>query len=79
MNNIELKAIKDLIGMSFYIPNYQRGYRWGVQQVKDLLKDIKEFNEEEAGFYCIQPLVVSGREYDIWKIQLDLTPLAMSC
>ena len=46
MNNIELKAIKDLIGMSFYIPNYQRGYRWGVQQVKDLLKDIKEFNEE---------------------------------
>lgn len=67
MNNIELKAIKDLIGMSFYIPNYQRGYRWGVQQVKDLLKDIKEFNEEEAGFYCIQPLVVSKREYDILK------------
>lgn len=67
MNNIELKAIKDLIGMSFYIPNYQRGYRWGVQQIKDLLKDIKEFNEEEAGFYCIQPLVVSKREYDILK------------
>ena len=24
MSNIELKAIKDLAGMSFYIPNYQR-------------------------------------------------------
>ena len=59
MNNIELKAIKDLIGMSFYIPNYQRGYRWTRQQVRDLLGDIKEFMENNStNIYCIQPLVV---------------------
>jgi uncharacterized protein with ParB-like and HNH nuclease domain len=48
MNNIELKAIKDLLGMNFYIPNYQRGYRWSHQQVKDLLGDIKEFMDKIA-------------------------------
>ena len=54
MNNIELKAIKDLIGMSFYIPNYQRGYRWTRQQVRDLLGDIKEFMENNStNIYCI--------------------------
>ena len=59
MNNIELKAIKDLIGMSFYIPNYQRGYRWTRQQVRDLLGDIKEFMENNStNIYCIQPFVV---------------------
>ncbi len=59
MHNIELKAIKDLIGMSFYIPNYQRGYRWTRQQVRDLLGDIKEFMENNStNIYCIQPLIV---------------------
>ena len=59
MNNIELKAIKDLLGMNFYIPNYQRGYRWTRQQVRDLLGDIKEFMENNStNIYCIQPLVV---------------------
>ena len=59
MNNIELKAVKDLLGMNFYIPNYQRGYRWTRQQVRDLLGDIKEFMENNStNIYCIQPLVV---------------------
>lgn len=59
MNNIELKAINDLLGMNFYIPNYQRGYRWTRQQVRDLLGDIKEFMENNStNIYCIQPLVV---------------------
>ena len=59
MNNIELKAIKDLLGMNFYIPNYQRGYRWTRQQVRDLLDDIKEFMDSDSiNIYCIQPLVI---------------------
>lgn len=59
MNNIELKAIKDLLGMNFFIPNYQRGYRWNHQQVRDLLDDIKEFMDNNStNIYCIQPLVV---------------------
>lgn len=58
-NKIEPKSISELLGMNFFIPSYQRGYRWKQQQVKDLLEDIHEFivNKHE-GFYCIQPLVV---------------------
>jgi hypothetical protein len=59
MNNIELKAIKDLLEMNFFIPDYQRGYRWTRQQIKDLLDDIQEFMENNSkNIYCIQPLVV---------------------
>ncbi|MDO9152772.1 MAG: DUF262 domain-containing protein [Paludibacter sp.] len=58
-NKIELKSINELLGMNFYIPSYQRGYRWNIQQVKDLLEDIQEFiDKKKEGFYCIQPLVV---------------------
>lgn len=58
-NKIELKSISELFGMNFFIPSYQRGYRWTKQQVKDLLDDIQEFIEKDQnGFYCIQPLVV---------------------
>ena len=63
-NIIKLKSISELFGMKFYIPNYQRGYRWKKQQVKDLLDDIDEFisksngNNPQNNFYCLQPLVV---------------------
>ena len=63
-NNIGLKTIGELFGTRFFVPNYQRGYRWTQQQVIDLLNDIKEFNEERDGFYCLQPLVVKQREED---------------
>jgi hypothetical protein len=58
-NKIELKSIGELLRMNFFIPSYQRGYRWTKQQVKDLLDDIQEFvYKKQEGFYCIQPLVV---------------------
>jgi len=59
-NNVELKSVSSIIGMKFFIPNYQRGYKWKEQQVKDLLEDIDEFiqNNQLDSFYCLQPLVV---------------------
>lgn len=58
-NKIELKSISELSGMKFFIPDYQRGYRWTKELVNDLLEDIDEFiNENRSDFYCIQPLVV---------------------
>lgn len=58
-NKIELKSISELSGMKFFIPDYQRGYRWTKELVKDLLDDIDEFiKKKQGGFYCIQPLVV---------------------
>lgn len=60
-NDITLKSVRNLLGMKFFIPSYQRGYRWTEQQVKDLLNDIKEFIDNGTNnIYCIQPLVVKN-------------------
>ena len=67
-NIIEMKSVSELLGMRFFIPNYQRGYRWSEQQVKDLLNDINDFrperinNSDEETWYCLQPLVVKRME-----------------
>ena len=46
----------------FYIPAYQRGYRWSSEQVEQLIDDLEEFQVKKNGnpkaFYCLQPLVV---------------------
>lgn len=49
-----------LCGKNYFIPSYQRGYRWGEDQIRQLLKDLTEyFNGENNGdFYCLQPIVV---------------------
>ncbi len=62
-NNIELKTVGELLGKKFFIPSYQRGYRWTEQQVDDLLRDVNEFvpeniEDKERTWYCLQPLVV---------------------
>jgi hypothetical protein len=56
-----LKSISDLLDYHFFIPSYQRGYRWSQDQVKDLLDDLLEFHRSEKSkneFYCLQPIVV---------------------
>ena len=60
---IELKPIEELEEKKFFIPDYQRGYRWEEQQVNDLLNDLDEFKEsitqsDNKKIYCLQPLVV---------------------
>jgi uncharacterized protein with ParB-like and HNH nuclease domain len=57
-NDINILPINDLLDMNFFIPSYQRGYRWTEQQVKDLLNDIDAFTAENNSWYCLQPLVV---------------------
>lgn len=32
-NRIELKSVSELLGMKFFIPSYQRGFRWTESQV----------------------------------------------
>jgi uncharacterized protein with ParB-like and HNH nuclease domain len=61
--SIELKSISELLNESFYIPSYQRGYRWAERQIVDLLEDINEFDtdvklKKNNSFYCLQPIVV---------------------
>lgn len=61
-DKLKLKSIREILDKSFYIPAYQRGYRWSSRQVIDLLDDIWEFalkkKKEEGEFYCLQPVVV---------------------
>ena len=62
-NKIELKSVSELLGMKFFIPSYQRGYRWTDLQIENLLNDIWEFCKGVDGdFYCLQPLVVKERK-----------------
>ncbi|MDD7177214.1 MAG: DUF262 domain-containing protein [Lachnospiraceae bacterium] len=74
MNSVELKTLNELSQYSFYIPAYQRGYRWTVQEVKDLLNDINEFTPKEINgsdektWYCLQPVVVKQREEGIYEV-----------
>ena len=58
----KIRSFKELLGMKFNIPSYQRGYRWEKENVEALLNDIQEFatkpKKEEGEFYCLQPVVV---------------------
>ncbi len=66
-NSIHQYAIGELLdGRYFYIPSYQRGYRWTTKQVGDLLRDLlcftNDFANEETEkkkdqFYCLQPII----------------------
>lgn len=62
--NFEMCPIVDLQGLNFFVNDYQRGYRWTVQQVLDLLEDICSFDPSMEALYCLQPLVVKKREVD---------------
>ena len=66
-----LKSVRELCGSpnssgsNYFIPDYQRGYRWGEREVTQLLSDLYEFMNQHLGqqdFYCLQPLVVVERE-----------------
>ena len=78
---LELKSITEILDKSFYIPAYQRGYRWSSRQVIDLLKDIWEFaskrQKQEGEFYCLQPIVVkrTNSKYIVIDGQQRLTTL----
>ena len=73
-NKLILLPINDLIKekpFAFYIPYYQRGYRWTDRQVIDLLDDIREFinkkDRTKDEFYCLQPVVVKPNN-DTWEV-----------
>lgn len=68
---LSLKNIYELLGEHFYIPAYQRGYRWTETQFRELLEDIWDFSQQAASdkpaFYCLQPVVVARREHK-WEL-----------
>lgn len=88
-SNICLKPINLLLvdeqgqPARFWIPAYQRGYRWAPLQVTQLLDDVWEFIQTSEGghrqaFYCLQPIVIKARasgDYEVVDGQQRLTTI----
>lgn len=87
-NNIvlETKLVSDIKG-TFYVPSYQRGYRWGEDEVNRLLDDVFQNGQKN---YCLQPVVVRKKDdtfelvdgqqrlttiYLIYKYMSDINPM----
>ena len=48
-NEPKEKPVSDFLDNNhhFWIPSYQRGYRWDSKQVEDLLEDLYQFAKDE--------------------------------
>ena len=70
---LETKLVCDIEG-TFYVPSYQRGYRWGEDEVLRLLDDVYQNGRNS---YCLQPIVVrkTGDRYELIDGQQRLTTL----
>lgn len=71
--NLETKLVGSIEG-DFFIPSYQRGYRWGTDEVNRLLDDVYANGTKN---YCLQPVVVrkDGERYELIDGQQRLTTL----
>jgi uncharacterized protein with ParB-like and HNH nuclease domain len=79
------KTIYELKECQFFIPAYQRGYRWSTQQVNELLNDIWDFSKKKSSaeeFYCLQPVIVkeicndeNGKLWEVIDGQQRLTTI----
>ncbi|MBR1513362.1 MAG: DUF262 domain-containing protein [Bacteroidales bacterium] len=78
--NLVTKLVGDIQG-NFFIPDYQRGYRWEKAEVETLLNDIYEYGgknkKTENDNYCLQPIVVRnlGDRFELIDGQQRLTTL----
>lgn len=57
---LETKPVLQING-TFFVPDYQRGYRWGELQVRTLLNDLYDNASTPVlkdKDYCLQPIVV---------------------
>ena len=61
---VSMKSVEKLMKKRFFIPSYQRGYRWTDQQVEDLLNDVDDFEPNESSWYCLQPLAIREMDRD---------------
>ena len=53
------------ISEQFFVPGYQRGYRWGHDEVTRLLNDIWESRNQS---YYLQPVVVKAQPGGAWEL-----------
>lgn len=71
---LQPKLVGEVIG-DFYVPAYQRGYRWGKENITMLLNDIWENGDKN---YCLQPVVLkklAEEKYELIDGQQRLTSI----
>lgn len=71
------RALVGDIDGNFFVPSYQRGYRWGVDEVRRLLDDVSQSGEKD---YYLQPVVVKRKDSE-WELidgQQRLTTLFLA-
>ncbi len=79
--DLQLRSVSELMTESFFIPAYQRGYRWTSRQVTELLDDVAAFTQRprpvQGDFYCLQPIVVTrrGGQWELIDGQQRLTTI----
>jgi hypothetical protein len=75
---IEMRAVGQITG-TFFVPSYQRGYRWGKHEVEALLNDLWAFCQQPGALvYCLQPVVLKyagDRGFELIDGQQRLTTL----
>lgn len=62
--SLKILSVGDIAG-DFFVPSYQRGYRWTEHEVRQLLDDIRASN---GATYYLQPLVVKDRGGGSWEL-----------
>jgi len=80
IEQIPMKAIADLRGCNFIIPFQQRGYKWTMENISELLHDFLDFikKDESKKVYCLQPFAViprGGNSFCVIDGQQRLTTL----
>lgn len=78
-NIVDTKAISELRDRRvFYIPAYQRGYRWNKSQVDKLLDDLYAFckkrDKADGEFYCLQPVIVKRLTDPVIREKMQMAP-----
>lgn len=58
-HNMEKKTLSNILeGKIFQIPDYQRGYAWGIEQWEDFVKDINALIDDEIKSHYTGTIVV---------------------
>lgn len=68
---LRLRPVAELLDERFFVPSYQRGYRWTPKQVTALLDDLEAFlftDPARDSYYCLQPVVVRRRGDGSWEL-----------
>lgn len=68
-SEVSTKLFDELIKFRFFVPTYQRGFRWKKQQMRELIDDLCDFYDNDyQEKYCLQPLMICKKDEDTFEV-----------